>query len=505
MKYLLIMCTVLCGLLACSNEVGVMGSSVENSETEIRAALCELENGNFKAAQTMLEAVLKNDPRNIFALRLLPGVAARQIKKDDKSPENIGQIRRTIDAYENAAANPAFTSELESINDFIVTLYGLIGGDEKTTALLKKAENESADPKRRAAFYIVLAADQYICANDISDAAPVKTTVKQAGREIYVFRKPQNPADFERLVKCAAKGSELIAKAVALDPASDTAWSYRASLSAQLARIAEMEGKPAEKARLMKEYETARTKFFDLSKKRRDEQEKIDREKLAKSSSDDQNFAPTESQLKEYAQELKSYRAERPLAEAVDRVYIPFESVGLVEPLLSEDDVKTEPARQADEKQIRDWKTFSPGGGGFSAELPDNANFSSSGDSRIYTASGGGLSFFILENTRTVELTENEQDAALNILAWTLTKYVGSSYLSGGGWNDRFESELTRKDKLSDRPARFYAYRLISCRENKDGTMIFVIGKKKNYAMDIRGAKESDARIQKFVKSLKLD
>ena len=508
MKRFFVVFGILCVFLACSCGVGATGSSDEkNAEAEIRTALCEIENGNFKAAQSTLEAVLKKDPKNIYALRLLPGIAARQFTKGDRSPDNVALIRKAIGAYEDALTNPVFKNERREINDFIITLYEMIGREEKMNALLKKAENESEEPKQRAVFYTSLAADNYACANEISDVAPVRSTVKKAGKEVYVFSKPQNPADFEKLKKCAVKGSQLIGKAVTLDPSNDTARSYQAELLAQLARIAEMEGRHAEKARLMKEYNTARDKFFELDKKRRDEQAKIDSENFSKSSIDDLKFSISEEERKELAQELKSYRVERPLARTVDSIYIPYGLVDLVAPLPLENEAKTEPAQPDDENQTREWKVFSPEGG-FSAELPANASFSSTSNSRTYTASGNGLSFYIMENTRSSDfrdLSENEQDVALNVIAWTLTKFVGNMFISVGKWNDRFESSLTRKDKFNGRSARFYAYRMISCKETREGTMLFVIGQKKNYAIDIRGAGESDERIQRFLKSLKLD
>ncbi|HLM60108.1 MAG TPA: hypothetical protein VK308_04840, partial [Pyrinomonadaceae bacterium] len=423
MKRFGIVLGILCTFILCLNEDAISSSGFQNSEVEIKAAICDIENGNFKSAQATLEAVLKKEPGNVYALRLLPGVAARQIKQGDNSPENVVLIRKAIAAYEKAAGNPILKNERKDINSFIIVLYGMIGGDEEATALLKKAENESESPKQRAAFYTALAADNYACANEISDVAPVKSTVRKNGAETYVFRKPQQQSDFDRLKKCAAKGSELIGKAIALDPASDTAWSYRASLFVQLGRIAEMEAKPAEKARFVRQYETAREKFFELAQKRSDEHARIADEKISKSTGDAQSkslLGFSEAELKEFAQELKTYSAERPLAKAVDQVYIPFE---LIEPISDEDtapipDEATASARVDDEKEKREWKTFAPEGG-FSAELPANANFSSTGDSRIYTASGNGLSFFILETAHSRELPENLQDAALNVFAWT--------------------------------------------------------------------------------------
>ena len=487
-----------------------MGNPDEpNAEVEIKAAICEIENGNFKSAQTTLESVLKKDAKNIYALRLLPGIAARQIKKDDNSPENTALVRKAIEAYESAALNPLFKNERAEINQYIISLYGRLGSEEKAALLLKKAENESEEAKQRAAFYTSIAADNYACANEISDVSPVKSIVKKNGKDVYVFRKPQNPADFRKLKTCAAKGSELIRKATALDPASDTAWSYQASLSSQLARIAEMEGKPDEKARQLKEYDAARAKFMELSRKRSDELAKKDAEPLGKTLSDGVKFSSadiSEAELKEFREELKSYRFERPLAETVDSVYIPFELVAPIapgdDPPTPPNDAATKPSEADDEKQNREWKIFSQEGG-LSAELPGNVDVSSTSDSRIYTASGGGLSFFILETNRSLELSANEQDAALNMMAWILTKFFAGKYVGNGRWNERFESELARKDKLNDRPARFYAYRTISCKEKKEGTMIFVISKK-NYAINIHGAGESDERVRRFLKSLKL-
>ncbi|HEY8561506.1 MAG TPA: hypothetical protein VIL74_14110 [Pyrinomonadaceae bacterium] len=503
-SFLVAVGAALCGLSALFSGGGTVRHGGQNLEADIATAICAIENGNYGAARAVLAEVLKKEPKNIYAQRLLPGVAAREIKRGDQTPENIALVRKAIAAYETALLNPDFRNESADINRFIIELYAQLGGEEKRAGLLKKAENEADTPPQRAAFYTALAADDYACANEISDAAPVKSTVKRGGKDVYVFRKPKNPATFERLRKCAAGGFDLSGKALALDPESDTAWSYRASLLAQLARIAEMENKPAEKARLMQEYDAARDKFLAASRRRTDEQARLSEERFSESASADLNFSPADvsaAELKEISQELKAYRAARPLAETVDRVDIPF---ALFDPFPFEDASPAEPSRTQAEPPRRGWQTFSPEGG-FSALLPADAAVSSTADSRIYTASGDGLAFFILETTRSVELSENEQDAALNISAWILTKYVGNSLIGGSGRNARFESDLTRKDKFADRPARFYAYRMISCRETREGTMLFVLGKRKNYAIDIRGASETDERVRKFLNSLKLD
>src|SRR5438105_7692490 len=77
-----------------------------SAEQEIRVVLCKIKNRDYSDAERGLEKILKKEPQNIYAQRLTPGVFAEQIKKDDKSIENIAQITKTIVAYQQALKNP---------------------------------------------------------------------------------------------------------------------------------------------------------------------------------------------------------------------------------------------------------------------------------------------------------------------------------------------------------------------------------------------------------------
>lgn len=155
--------------------------------------------------------------------------------------------------------------------------------DEWLKWVTDRTNNESVPPEQRAEALTSLAAKQYSCANDISDAESVKKTVVKEGKPEFQFTKPAEPKDFEELKQCAEKGFELISRAVKLDANSDSAWSYNANLLVQKARIAEMEGNTAEKDRLKAEAQKAKERFTALAaEKKRIEDAELERQKAEK-------------------------------------------------------------------------------------------------------------------------------------------------------------------------------------------------------------------------------
>ena len=98
----------------------------------------------------------------------------------------------------------------------------------------------------RANSYVALGAKNYTCANDITDQPPVKKTVVKGGSPVFVFSKPEDSDEFDKLKKCVDDGTKYINKAVELNTESDSAWSYKASLLLQKMRIAEMNGESGE-------------------------------------------------------------------------------------------------------------------------------------------------------------------------------------------------------------------------------------------------------------------
>ena len=95
---------------------------------------------------------------------------------------------------------------------------------------------------------------------------------------VFVFKKPEDAAEFEKAKQCTAEGTRLIDQALSLNDKNDSTWSYKASLLVQQARLAEMDGNTADKERFLAESETAKQRFLALSeekaKKRAEEEER---------------------------------------------------------------------------------------------------------------------------------------------------------------------------------------------------------------------------------------
>ena len=137
--------------------------------------------------------------------------------------------------------------------------------DEALAWTTERANNEQVPKEQRAEAYTSLAAKKYSCANDISDVEPVKKTVTKDGKQVFEFVKPENPEEYATLQKCVQEGSDLIDKAVALDPNSDSAWSYKANFLVQQGRVAEMEGNTQLKEELKAKAEEAKNRFTELA------------------------------------------------------------------------------------------------------------------------------------------------------------------------------------------------------------------------------------------------
>lgn len=186
--------------------------------------------------------------------------------------------------------------------------------DESLQRINDRANNANVKPEYRAEAYTSLAARQYSCANEISDAPAVKKTVQKDGKDVYQYTKPANPDDFARLKTCADEGLKLIEQAIVLEPAEvqqakevdlktltpqqidakselgrifSSAWSYKANLLYQKMRIAEMDGNTAEKDSFKTEGDKARAVFTGLNEveknmtAEKDARKKIEDEKKA--------------------------------------------------------------------------------------------------------------------------------------------------------------------------------------------------------------------------------
>lgn len=181
--------------------------------------------------------------------------------------------------------------------------------DEWQQWVTERSTNPNIEAHFRAEALTALAAKQNTCANEITDTDATKKTVKGPdGKDMFQFVKPADTAELDRLRGCVTTGNELIGKAIALEPDAvknaksfdlkgssdeeitklmnqvkifESARSYHASLTVQAMRLAEMEGRTADRDRLKTEADQFRAQYTELSQLSRDMQAEIDGRKAA--------------------------------------------------------------------------------------------------------------------------------------------------------------------------------------------------------------------------------
>lgn len=214
---------------------------------------------------------------------------------------------QAITEYRKALSlNPNDQSSYKAIASLLENLQK---PDEWQKWVTERSANASIEPQFRAEALTALAAKQNTCANEISDTDATKKKVKGPdGKDIFQFVKPEDSAEFEKLKGCVTSGNDLIGKAMALEPdvvknvkslnlkslsdedlkkdsdvikIFESARSYRASLTIQAMRLAEMEGRTPDRDRLKTESEQYRSQYTELSEVVRNIQTETDTRRAA--------------------------------------------------------------------------------------------------------------------------------------------------------------------------------------------------------------------------------
>lgn len=218
----------------------------------------------------------------LFLARTLHSQFINNRTLKDKAEEAITEYRKVLDL------DPKDNSSFKAV----ANLYdSLERKDEWQKWVTDRSERTDIPNEQRAEAYTSLAAKENTCANDITEDPKVKKTVQKDGKAVFTFSKPEKPEDLEKLKGCIQKGMDLIGKALALEtdqvsaskglnvkPLSnkelqeksdflkpfESARSYNLSLLLQSSRLAEMEGRTADRDKFKAEADTAREKFKDL-------------------------------------------------------------------------------------------------------------------------------------------------------------------------------------------------------------------------------------------------
>lgn len=251
----------------------------------------------FDQAEQLFRDAVARDPQG----NTLEGQTAQLFLARTLHSQYIGDRQKTATAEEAIQEyKKVLDKDIKDNSSFkaIANLLENLGRkDEQEKWITDRTNNSEVPPDQRAEALTSLASKQITCANDVTDTEPVKKTVEKDRVASFVFTKPEDPQVFETIKQCVDKGTQLIDRAIQLEPDSiknpgtidvkpmsdkelvdlldlnkkfQSAWSYKANALIQQMRIAEMDAKPEEKDAFKKKAEEARDKFTalnDLEKK----------------------------------------------------------------------------------------------------------------------------------------------------------------------------------------------------------------------------------------------
>lgn len=252
----------------------------------------EYKNRKFGEAEKLFRNAVARDPNGSTE----EGKTAQLFLARTLHSEFIGNRANTklaedaIVQYQKALQqNPKDQSSYKAI----ASLYeNLQKSDEWLKWVTARSANTNIAPEQRAEAFTSLANKKNTCANNITDTEQTKKTITKDGKQSFQFVKPESTEDYESLKACIDDGTRLIDQSIALEPADvknaagiivksmsdkelvakqdllkvfESARSYKASLLFQAMRLAEMDGRTADRDRLKAEGEAARQSFLDLS------------------------------------------------------------------------------------------------------------------------------------------------------------------------------------------------------------------------------------------------
>jgi tetratricopeptide (TPR) repeat protein len=260
--------------------LSVSGCSIVNrvfARNELNDGAKAYKERKFAEAEKHFRKARDLDPDQMIAQRLLARSLHQQFLSNRTAASNLAKGEEATEIYKKILEqNP----NDEETNRAVANLLEITKGQPAQTEWMqKRANDERVAPENRADAFTSLASKQYNCANEITELT--KQNVVKDNKAIYVFKKPENPEEFDKARQCTQTGTELIDKAISLDPNDDSAWSYKASLLVQQARIAEMENNPTLKEQLMKQSDEAKAKFLALSEEKARKREEEEARKKA--------------------------------------------------------------------------------------------------------------------------------------------------------------------------------------------------------------------------------
>jgi len=270
----------------------------------------------FAEAEELFRKAASRDPEGatmegrtaqIFLARTLHSIYIGNRQEQGKAEEAIQAYKKALSIDKNDQSSYKAVASL---------LDNLQRGDEWNQWVTERSNATDIEPQNRAEALTSLASRKNTCANEVTDTEQTKKTVKKDGKDVFQWVKPENPADLETLRACVNDGLKLIDQAVALEPQEvknaasldvksltdqqlkqkldlfkvfESARSYKASLDAQAMRLADMEGRTADRDNLKAQADAGREKFLELSKIDKAIQDEMDARRAAEEEAENAN------------------------------------------------------------------------------------------------------------------------------------------------------------------------------------------------------------------------
>ncbi|HYJ91306.1 MAG TPA: hypothetical protein VEV84_08360, partial [Pyrinomonadaceae bacterium] len=298
---------------------------------------------------------------------------------------------------------------------------------------------------------------------------------------------PKDPKDLAKAKTCASDGIKFIDQALALDPNSESAWSYKASLLIQTSRLAEMQQQATEKAHIDKEVLAAKAQFTKLADAARDRQAQADREEQERWKKE----RPTvDSNIASMAKFIASGRLVKKVS--IDESSIDSRDMELMVP--PEDPDRTQQPKPDPPAPPIVWKTVTPPDGTFSFILPSQFDLAGT----MYSATGEGMIFLLTY----IDLPANHPPAtAEEIIGGTASAMADSVCAFSLLAKASCEVRLAKKISLGSYPGIEYTVAEDNCIKVLPGLLRVYATPNRVYALAAIGGDETDPPIAKFLNS----
>ncbi|HEX8147138.1 MAG TPA: energy transducer TonB [Pyrinomonadaceae bacterium] len=211
--------------------------------------------GRFAEAEQRFRRALELDPEGKNTRLFIARAVQQQYKPGVQTPENLAAGERAVAAYQEVLAkDPANEDAYKAV----IFLHGQMKNEDQVLEFLLQRANDFSLPNgRRAEAFTILASKRWQCSYDITEQKENKATVQNPDKVLVQYKMPADQGDFLRARQCVSEGLQLAEQAVSLSPKNANAWSYKANLLREGAKLAEMEGDAGQQAEYMRQYEEA--------------------------------------------------------------------------------------------------------------------------------------------------------------------------------------------------------------------------------------------------------